>query len=42
MAKRTSRSDELNLPAIKAALRSGGNRKVKTVMLPGLNHLFNS
>lgn len=33
-------SHEINLPAIKAALRSGGNRKVKTVMLPGLNHLF--
>jgi len=33
-------SQEVNLPAIKAALRSGGNRKVKTVMLPGLNHLF--
>lgn len=31
---------EMNLPAIKAAVRSGGNRKVKTVMLPGLNHLF--
>lgn len=33
-------SQEINLPAIKAALRSGGNRKVKTMMLPGLNHLF--
>ncbi len=33
-------SQEINLPAIKTALRSGGNRKVKTVMLPGLNHLF--
>lgn len=31
---------EQNLPAIKAALRKGGNRKVKTVALPGLNHLF--
>lgn len=30
----------MNLPAIKAALRRGGNRKVKTVVLPGLNHLF--
>lgn len=29
-----------NLPAIKAAVKKGGNRKVKTVMLPGLNHLF--
>ena len=33
-------SHEVNLPAIRAALRSGGNRKVKTVILPGLNHLF--
>jgi alpha-beta hydrolase superfamily lysophospholipase len=33
-------SQEINLQAIKTALRSGGNRKVKTVMLPGLNHLF--
>jgi pimeloyl-ACP methyl ester carboxylesterase len=33
-------SQEINLPAIRAAVRSGGNRKVKTVMLPGLNHLF--
>lgn len=31
---------DMNLPAIRAALRSGGNRKVKTVALPGLNHLF--
>jgi pimeloyl-ACP methyl ester carboxylesterase len=31
---------EQNLPAIKNALKKGGNRKVKTVMLPGLNHLF--
>ncbi|MFZ2287531.1 MAG: alpha/beta fold hydrolase [Bacteroidales bacterium] len=29
-----------NLPAIKAAAKRGGNRKVKTVALPGLNHLF--
>jgi len=29
-----------NLPAIKAAVKKGGNRKVKTVSLPGLNHLF--
>lgn len=33
-------NNEMNLPAIKNALRSGGNRKVKTVVLPGLNHLF--
>jgi pimeloyl-ACP methyl ester carboxylesterase len=31
---------ELNLPAIKAAIISGGNKKVKTVVLPGHNHLF--
>jgi pimeloyl-ACP methyl ester carboxylesterase len=31
---------EQNLPAIKAALKKGGNRKVKIVALPGLNHLF--
>ena len=31
---------EMNLPAIKAAVRSGGNRKVKTVILPQVNHLF--
>ena len=31
---------EQNLPAIKTALRKGGNRKIKTVVLPGLNHLF--
>ncbi len=29
-----------NLPAIKETLKKGGNRKVKTVTLPGLNHLF--
>ncbi len=31
---------EMNLPAIKRAARKGGNRKVKTVALPELNHLF--
>ncbi len=31
---------EQNLPAITAAVKKGGNRKVKTVSLPGLNHLF--
>jgi fermentation-respiration switch protein FrsA (DUF1100 family) len=31
---------EQNLPAIKKALKKGGNRKVKTVAMPGLNHLF--
>lgn len=31
---------EQNLPAIKAAVTSGGNKKVKTVVLPGHNHLF--
>jgi hypothetical protein len=31
---------EQNLPVIKAAVSSGGNKKVKTVVLPGHNHLF--
>ncbi len=31
---------EQNLPAIRQALKKGGNRKVKTVAMPGLNHLF--
>ena len=29
-----------NLPAIREALTTGGNQKVKTVALAGLNHLF--
>ncbi|HEV2106289.1 MAG TPA: alpha/beta hydrolase [Candidatus Eisenbacteria bacterium] len=29
-----------NLPAVAAALREGGNRDVRIVELPGLNHLF--
>ena len=29
-----------NLPAIEKALKSSGNNSVKTVNLPGLNHLF--
>ena len=29
-----------NLTAIREALAAGGNQKVKTVTLPGLNHLF--
>lgn len=29
-----------NLPAIEKALKSSGNKSVKTMMLPGLNHLF--
>jgi len=29
-----------NLPAIEKALKSSGNNSVKTVKLPGLNHLF--
>lgn len=33
-------SHEINLPAIKTAVRRGGNRKIKTVIMPGLNHLF--
>jgi len=33
-------SAEANLPAIKAALKKAKNKKVTTMMLPGLNHLF--
>lgn len=33
-------SADLNLPAIELALKSGKNINVKTVKLPGLNHLF--
>ena len=29
-----------NLPAIEKALKSSGNKSVKTITLPGLNHLF--
>jgi alpha-beta hydrolase superfamily lysophospholipase len=29
-----------NLPAIEKALKSSGNNSVKTIQLPGLNHLF--
>jgi dipeptidyl aminopeptidase/acylaminoacyl peptidase len=29
-----------NIPAIEHALKSSGNNSVKTVILPGLNHLF--
>jgi dipeptidyl aminopeptidase/acylaminoacyl peptidase len=29
-----------NLPAIQKALKSGGNKSVKAIKLPGLNHLF--
>jgi len=29
-----------NLPAIEKSLKSGGNKKVKILKLPGLNHLF--
>lgn len=31
---------DINLPAIEKALKSGGNQNVKTMKLPGLNHLF--
>jgi len=31
---------DVNLPAIEKALKSGGNLNVKTMKLPGLNHLF--
>ena len=33
-------SADENLPAIEKALKSGGNKSVKTIKLPGLNHLF--
>ena len=31
---------DANLPAIRDALAAGGNNRVKTITLPGLNHLF--
>jgi uncharacterized protein len=31
---------KLNLPKIEASLAAGGNRNIKVVELPGLNHLF--
>ena len=31
---------DVNLPAIEKALRSGGNRLIKTIAFPDLNHLF--
>ena len=31
---------DVNLPAIEKAVKAGGNNAVKTVKLPGLNHLF--
>lgn len=31
---------EINLPAIEKAVRAGGNKKIVTMALPGLNHLF--
>ena len=31
---------DVNLPAIEKALISGGNNSVETIILPGLNHLF--
>lgn len=33
-------SSKINLPAIGKALKSGGNKSVKTLSLPDLNHLF--
>ncbi len=38
--KDTQVSPRENLAAIEKALRSSGNKKVKTILLPGLNHLF--
>ena len=31
---------DVNLPAIEKAVKSGGNKSVRTVKLSGLNHLF--
>jgi fermentation-respiration switch protein FrsA (DUF1100 family) len=31
---------KLNLPAIKSALESSGNKNIEVTELPGLNHLF--
>lgn len=31
---------KVNLPAIEKALKKGGNNKVTTIEMPGLNHLF--
>ncbi len=33
-------SPELNLPAIEAALKKGGNRDATVQLIPGVNHLF--
>ena len=33
-------SSKINLPAIEKALKSGGNKSVKTISFPDLNHLF--
>ncbi len=30
----------INLPAIKAALKAGGNKDVTIKLMPGMNHLF--
>ena len=30
----------MNLPAIRKALESGGNKRFEVVEMPGLNHLF--
>ena len=38
--KDTQIAADVNLPAIENALKAGGNTNVKTLKLPGLNHLF--
>ncbi|MBP8959615.1 MAG: alpha/beta hydrolase [Bacteroidales bacterium] len=38
--KDTQVAADINLPAIEKAVKSGGNNNIKTVKLPGLNHLF--
>jgi fermentation-respiration switch protein FrsA (DUF1100 family) len=35
-------SSAINLPAIEKAVKKGGNINVKTIEMPGLNHLFQS
>jgi fermentation-respiration switch protein FrsA (DUF1100 family) len=40
--KDTQVSAAHNLPAIRAALKAGGNKDFEALELPGLNHLFQS
>ena len=38
--KDTQIAADVNLPAIEKALKAGGNKNVKTIKFPSLNHLF--